>query len=166
MEITYKKGNRVTIKDGSSTKMATVVADGLDSQKRVRVRVDGFPMDMSITTNQSSDVYVIEKMAKGSTVKGKGVSKIYNGDDFEDWIYENHPTFDIDTLHLEEFLEEHYQNMLSHNENFKNLQEWLGEGEGEEEEQEYAKGSTVEGFTNKDLEEIVGDFSIEQYNNF
>ena len=70
MEITYKKGNRVTIKDGSSTKMATVVADGLDSQKRVRVRVDGFPMDMSITTNQSSNVYVIEKMAKGSTVKG------------------------------------------------------------------------------------------------
>ena len=30
----------------------------------------------------------------------------------------------------------------------------------------YAKGSTVEGFTNEDLEEIVGDFSIEQYNNF
>ena len=49
------------------------------------------------------------------------------GDDenFEYWIYQNYPTFDIDTFHLQEFLEEHYENSLTYNENFKNLQEWL-----------------------------------------
>ena len=73
MEKIYKKGDRVTLKDGSSTRMATVVADGMDSQKRVRVRPDNFPMDMSVTTMQSGNMYIIEKMAKGSTVNGGGV---------------------------------------------------------------------------------------------
>jgi len=73
MEKTYKKGDRVTLKDGNSTRMATVTADGMDSQKRVRVRPDNFPMDMSVTTMQSGNIYVIEKMAKGSTINGGGI---------------------------------------------------------------------------------------------
>jgi hypothetical protein len=134
-----------------------------DRRKKIMETGGKTPEEIAYEQEQE-DAMFNSQYGKGSTVKGKGVSKIYNGDDFEDWIYENHPTFDIDTLHLEEFLEEHYQNMLSHNENFKNLQEWLGEGEGEEEEQEYAKGSTVKGYRKGG---VMGDiYSIQNAEQF
>ena len=40
-------------------KSAVIVKDGIDSQKRVRVRPEGFPMDMSITTEVNNKLYVI-----------------------------------------------------------------------------------------------------------
>ena len=55
----YKKGDRVLLQDGSIKRQATVLKDGLDNKKRVRVRPDGISMDMSITTEQNDRVYVI-----------------------------------------------------------------------------------------------------------
>ena len=61
----YKKGDTVLLKDGNTQRTATVVADGIDSKKRVRVRPQGFPMDLSISTIENDRVYIIKKMAKG-----------------------------------------------------------------------------------------------------
>lgn len=66
---TYQKGDRVLVKDGRVTRMATIIADGIDSNKRVRVRIDEFPFDKSIPVRPSNEIYVIEKMAKGGTMK-------------------------------------------------------------------------------------------------
>ena len=55
----FKKGQTVTLNDSGTTKSAVVVKDGVDSQKRVRVRPEGFPMDMSITTEVNNRLYVI-----------------------------------------------------------------------------------------------------------
>jgi hypothetical protein len=54
----YKKGNVVTIKDGNTTRKAKVTVDGIDSKKRVRVRPDGFPMDISVTTEINDKMYI------------------------------------------------------------------------------------------------------------
>jgi hypothetical protein len=72
------------------------------------------------------------EMAKGG--------KIYDREDFHEWIHKNHPTFDIDDEEFEMFIDEHYQNMLPHAKNFQNLKEWL--------DGEYAKGgSTKKGWS-------------------
>jgi hypothetical protein len=55
----FKKGQTVTLNDNGRIKSATVVKDGIDTQGRVRVRPEGFPMDMSITTEVNANVYVI-----------------------------------------------------------------------------------------------------------
>ena len=60
----YKKGDRVLLQDGSIKRQATVLKDGLDNKKRVRVRPDGISMDMSITTEQNDRVYVITEYVK------------------------------------------------------------------------------------------------------
>ena len=39
--------------------MGTVVKDGLDNKKRVRVRPDGIPMDMSVTIEPNDKTYII-----------------------------------------------------------------------------------------------------------
>ena len=54
----YKKGNVVTIKDGNTTRKAKVTVDGIDSKKKVRVRPDGFPMDISVTTEINDKMYI------------------------------------------------------------------------------------------------------------
>ena len=56
-----KKGDKVLLQDGTTQKTAIVVADGIDSQSRVRVRPQGFPMDMSISTIENDRVYIIKK---------------------------------------------------------------------------------------------------------
>jgi len=55
----FKKGQTVTLNDNGRIKSATVVKDGIDTQGRVRVRPEGFPMDMSITTDINNRLYVI-----------------------------------------------------------------------------------------------------------
>jgi hypothetical protein len=56
----YKKGDRVTMQDGTMKRQGTVVEDGIDAKSRVRVRPDGIPMDMSITTIPNKETYIIE----------------------------------------------------------------------------------------------------------
>ena len=55
----FKKGDRVTLQDGSTKRQGTVVEDGIDSKKRVRIRPDHFPLDMSISIEPNDKVYVI-----------------------------------------------------------------------------------------------------------
>ena len=54
----YKKGDVVTIKDGNTTRKAKVTVNGIDSKKRVRVRPNGFPMDISVTTEINDKMYI------------------------------------------------------------------------------------------------------------
>ena len=77
----YKKGDTVLLQDGTTQKTAIVVADGIDGKNRVRVRPQGFPMDMSISTIQNDRLYIIKKMAKGGALKpipegNKGLPKL------------------------------------------------------------------------------------------
>jgi len=55
----YKKGDRVTMQDGTIKRQGTVLKDGLDSKNRVRVRPDGIPLDMSITIEPNDNTYII-----------------------------------------------------------------------------------------------------------
>tara|TARA_R110000851_G_scaffold141978_2_gene280289 strand:+ start:598 stop:777 length:180 start_codon:yes stop_codon:yes gene_type:complete len=55
----FKKGQIITLNDSGKIKSAVVVKDGIDNKSRVRVRPEGFPMDMSITTEINDRVYVI-----------------------------------------------------------------------------------------------------------
>tara|TARA_R110000824_G_scaffold384087_1_gene577923 strand:+ start:48 stop:227 length:180 start_codon:yes stop_codon:yes gene_type:complete len=55
----FKKGDQVKLKDSGNIRYAIVTKDGVDSQGRVRVKPDGFPFDMSITTNSNDKVFVI-----------------------------------------------------------------------------------------------------------
>ena len=57
-----KKGDSVLLQDGSVQRTAEVVADGLDSQDRIRVRPNGIPLDMSITIHPNPQVYVLNKL--------------------------------------------------------------------------------------------------------
>jgi hypothetical protein len=57
--MSYKKGDRVTMQDGSIKRGGTVVKDGIDSKGRVRVRPDGIPMEMSISTEVNNTCYII-----------------------------------------------------------------------------------------------------------
>lgn len=55
----FKKGDRVQLKDGNIIRGGTVVTDGIDNKGKVRIRPDGIPMDLSITTEKNDNVYVI-----------------------------------------------------------------------------------------------------------
>ena len=55
----YKKGDTVTIKDGSITRQGKVLKDGVDNKGRVRVKPDNFPMAMSISTTPNNNLYII-----------------------------------------------------------------------------------------------------------
>ncbi len=55
----YKKGNKVTLKDGSGTRQATIVEDGTDQFGRVRVRPESYPFDISVPTRAKGQVYII-----------------------------------------------------------------------------------------------------------
>ena len=57
-----KKGDTVLLQDGSVQRTGVVQEDGLDSQGRVRVRPQNFPMAMSITTKPNDQVYVLRKL--------------------------------------------------------------------------------------------------------
>ena len=70
-----KKGDIVLLKDGSSTREATVTEDGLDSQKRVRVRPNGFPFDISVTLEENNKTYVIKKLMMGGSYANGGELK-------------------------------------------------------------------------------------------
>ena len=63
-----------------------------------------------------------DKMAKGGVPRKRyDDGGTYDSQDFEDWIYENHQEIDIHSPQFQEFMQEHYQNMLSHQKNFRNL---------------------------------------------
>jgi hypothetical protein len=70
----FKKGDKVILKDGGGEKIAIIVQDGFDKRNRVRVRPNGFPMDISVPMGESySDdkrVYVIKKMEHGGKTQG------------------------------------------------------------------------------------------------
>jgi hypothetical protein len=74
-----KKGDRVLLKDGSGTKGATVTQDGLDSQKRARVRPDGFPFDISVTVEENNKTYVIKKLMSGGSYADGGMFEDNDG---------------------------------------------------------------------------------------
>jgi len=57
----FKKGDQVKLNDSGNIIDAIVKEDGVDSQGRVRVKPDGFPFDMSITTKSNDKVFVITK---------------------------------------------------------------------------------------------------------
>lgn len=44
----FKKGQKVLIEVQKSRRKAVVAEDGIDNKGRVRVRPEGFPLDMSI----------------------------------------------------------------------------------------------------------------------
>jgi len=73
----FKKGERVLLKDGGGQRIATIVQDGYDSKNRVRVRPEGFPMDLSIPMEEkySDDkrLYIIRKMADGGRVRTNSI---------------------------------------------------------------------------------------------
>jgi hypothetical protein len=81
----FKKGDKVLLKDGGGQKLATVVADGFDSRNRVRVRPDGFPMDISVPMGEkySDDkrVYVIKKMADGGVTSSEQMIDFFQYDE-------------------------------------------------------------------------------------
>jgi len=111
--------------------------NNFDYKKRVKIWEDMNGYEMKKTYNN-----IYEMLKRISEANGSKFTEGGDADEnFENWIYENYPTFDIDTLHLQEFLEEHYENMLSYNENFKNLQEWLKDDENDDDD--YAKGGEI-----------------------
>jgi hypothetical protein len=55
----FKKGDRVTMQDGTIQREGTVLEDGLDSRNRVRVRPDGIPLNMSISIEPNNQTYII-----------------------------------------------------------------------------------------------------------
>lgn len=54
----YKKGDRVELNDGGIIRGAVVAKDGIDNKGRVRVKPDGFPFELSITTDVNKNLYV------------------------------------------------------------------------------------------------------------
>ena len=56
----YKKGDVVIIKDGSGKRKGTVVVDGMDNKKRVKVKPEGFPLAISITTEVNDNLYIMK----------------------------------------------------------------------------------------------------------
>lgn len=58
--MTYKKGDTVKLNDRGNITLAVVVKDGVDAKGKVRVRPNGFPFDVSVTTEPNNDVYLIK----------------------------------------------------------------------------------------------------------
>jgi hypothetical protein len=75
----FKKGDVVMLKDGGGRRLATIVEDGFDKENRVRIRPEGFPMDISVPMGEeySDDkrVYVLHKMEKGGYMAEGGVTQ-------------------------------------------------------------------------------------------
>ena len=75
----FKKGDVVMLKDGGGRRLATIVEDGFDKENRVRIRPEGFPMDISVPMGEeySDDkrVYVLHKMEKGGYMADGGVTE-------------------------------------------------------------------------------------------
>ena len=73
----FKKGDVVMLKDGGGRRLATIVEDGFDKENRVRIRPEGFPMDISVPMGEeySDDkrVYVLHKMEKGGYMADGGM---------------------------------------------------------------------------------------------
>ena len=69
--VVYKKGDKVLLKDGNTERTAIVSADGVDSKNRIKVRPQGFPMDLSVSLDKNTTVYVLRKMAKGGVTRKK-----------------------------------------------------------------------------------------------
>jgi len=90
------------------------------------------PEDDDISLSGFKKYLSSEKMESGGVAGydegGAGGGKIYDVEDFRDWIHENHPTLKVNDIEFEEFAEEHYENMSSHAKNFKNYKDFL-EGE-------------------------------------
>jgi hypothetical protein len=59
--MTYKKGDFVKLNDSGVIREAVITSDGLDSRGRVRVKPDGFPLELSVTTEINDKLYVINK---------------------------------------------------------------------------------------------------------
>jgi hypothetical protein len=57
----FKKGDKVKLNDSGNIRDAIVTQDGVDSQGKVRVKPNGFPFDLSITTDINDRVFVITK---------------------------------------------------------------------------------------------------------
>jgi len=55
----YKKGDVVTLMDNNNKRQAKVTVDGIDSKGKVRVRPNGFPMDISVSTEKNNNVYIL-----------------------------------------------------------------------------------------------------------
>ncbi len=54
----YKKGDRVLLNDSGIIRKAVVSRDGIDNKGRVRVKPDGFPLELSVTTKINNDLYL------------------------------------------------------------------------------------------------------------
>lgn len=57
----YKKGDYVMLNDSGVIRKAVVTLDGLDTKGRVRVKPNGFPLELSITTEINDKLYIINK---------------------------------------------------------------------------------------------------------
>ena len=57
----FKKGDQVKLNDSGNIRDAIVTQAGVDSEGRVRVKPNGFPIDISITTKSNAKVFVITK---------------------------------------------------------------------------------------------------------
>jgi hypothetical protein len=55
----YKKGDVVQVFDRGHIKNATVIKNGVDFKNRVRVRLDNYPMDLSITLEENDNTYIL-----------------------------------------------------------------------------------------------------------
>tara|TARA_R110000823_G_scaffold48523_3_gene123131 strand:+ start:334 stop:510 length:177 start_codon:yes stop_codon:yes gene_type:complete len=55
----YKKGDVVTLMDNNNKRQAKVTVNGIDSKGKVRVRPNGFPMDISVSTEKNNNVYIL-----------------------------------------------------------------------------------------------------------
>ena len=56
----YKIGDIVWLQDGNQQRLAKVVKDGIDNKNRVRVRPEGYPIDLSITLEKNNRLYIIK----------------------------------------------------------------------------------------------------------
>ena len=55
----YKKGDVVTLMDNNNKRQAKVTVNGIVSKGKVRVRPNGFPMDISVSTEKNNNVYIL-----------------------------------------------------------------------------------------------------------
>tara|TARA_R110002050_G_scaffold254661_3_gene393211 strand:+ start:513 stop:692 length:180 start_codon:yes stop_codon:yes gene_type:complete len=54
----YKKGDTVFLNDSGVIRKAVVSKDGIDNKGRVKVKPDGFPFELSVTTKINNKLYV------------------------------------------------------------------------------------------------------------
>lgn len=76
--VNFVKGERIVVKDGRVTRDATIVSDGIDSNSKIRVKIDDFPFEKSIPIRPSNEIYFLKKMAKGGSIVKGGLSTNFN----------------------------------------------------------------------------------------